>query len=286
MLIDLHAHSTASDGTDDPGALVRAAAAAGLDVIAITDHDTTAGWASALAARPAGLTVVRGAEFSCVYEAPGAHGVNLHLLGYLFDPAHPGLLAEQGKQHDARTARARRMVARLVADGYPISWQQVEELAAGGPVGRPHVARALVQAGVAPSVDAVFADLLAHTSTYHVGKRNTDVLEMIRLIRDAGGVTVFAHPLAWRRGPVVDDAAIRTMTEAGLQGIERDHPDHDAESRAHIAALGGELGLVLTGASDYHGSNKTHNDLGICTTSTESYEALLAFGTALPPVSD
>lgn len=285
MLIDLHTHSTRSDGTDEPGELMRAAHAAGLAVVAITDHDTTAGWDAALAARPAGLTVIRGAEFSCVYQSRTGERTNLHLLGYLFDRDHTGLLAEQEKQHTSRATRAERMVARLAADGYPISWNQVERLAAGSPVGRPHVAQALVEVGAAPSVAAAFAGLLAHTSKYHVGKQNTDVLQMIRLIRDAGGVTVFAHPFAWRRGPIVDAAAVRAMADAGLQGIEVDHPDHDPESRARAAELGAQLGLILTGSSDYHGRNKTANSLGICTTPPDSYTALLALGTALPPVA-
>jgi predicted metal-dependent phosphoesterase TrpH len=286
VLIDLHAHSTASDGTDAPARLVWAAAAAGLQVVAITDHDTTAGWTQALAARPAGLTVVRGAEFSCAYQAPDGAEVNLHLLGYLFDPEHPALLAEEVAQRESRIDRAAEMVRRLAADGFPISWAQVEEIAGDSPVGRPHVARALVDSGVVGSVTDAFAGPLAHTSRYHVLKKNPDVLRMISLIRDAGGVTVFAHPFAWRRGPVVDAAAIRTMADGGLQGIEVAHPDHDAESRAQLRGLCAELGMIATGASDYHGANKTDHDLGVFTTEPESYEALLALGTALPPVAD
>jgi predicted metal-dependent phosphoesterase TrpH len=286
VLIDLHAHSTASDGTDSPAQLVRAAAAADVQVLAITDHDTTAGWAPALAARPPGLTLVRGAEFSCAYRAPHGGEVNLHLLGYLFDPDDAALLAEHAVQRASRVDRAAEMVRRLVADGFPISWAQVERAAGDSPVGRPHVARALVDAGVVRTVADAFAGPLAHTSRYHVLKRNPDVLRMISLIRDAGGATVFAHPFAWRRGPVVDASAIRAMADAGLQGIEVGHPDHDPESRERLQDLADELGLIATGASDYHGTNKDGHELGAFSTTLESYEALLALGTALRPVAD
>jgi predicted metal-dependent phosphoesterase TrpH len=286
VLIDLHTHSTASDGTDTPAELMAAAAAAGLQVIALTDHDTTTGWAEALQARPAGLTLVRGAEFSCVYRAPDGGEVNLHLLAYLFDPEHPSLQAEQDTQRASRIDRAAEMVRRLAADGFPITWEQVEQIASDSPVGRPHVARALVASGVVGSVSEAFAGPLAHTSRYHVLKKNPDVLTMIDLIGRAGGVTVFAHPFAWRRGPIVDAAAIRAMAAAGLQGVEVEHPDHDAESRTRLHELCADLDLIATGASDYHGANKDGHDLGRFTTSPDSYEALLALGTALPAVTD
>ena len=274
MRIDLHTHSTASDGTDSPADLVARAAAEGLDVVAITDHDTTAGWEQARAARPSGLTVVPGTEFSCVYLAPDGRRVTLHLLGYLFDPDDVELHAERARLREARLRRGRQMVENMSADGIPISWPQVEALAGGGPVGRPHIGRALVAAGVVPDVHSAFGDLLSARRPYYVRKVDTDVFLALRLLLRAGAVPVFAHPLARRRGPVVDDEVIARLAAAGLVGLEVDHPDHDAADRAHAAALAQGLGLVPTGASDYHGSNKATR-LGACTTAPESLAALL-----------
>jgi predicted metal-dependent phosphoesterase TrpH len=151
-------------------------------------------------------------------------------------------------------------------------------------VGRPHVARALVEAGVVDSVDHAFATLLHHRSPYYVAKADTDVLEGIALVRAAGGVPVFAHGLATRRGRVVGDEAIATMAAAGLLGLEVDHPDHDPDERAHLRGLAGELGLLVTGSSDYHGSNKT-TPIAACTTAPDQFEALLAAGTGAAPFS-
>lgn len=288
MLIDLHAHSTASDGTDTPAELIERAAAAGLDVVAITDHDTTAGWTEAFETRDRldrRLTVVPGTEFSCVHVDASGRRVNLHLLGYLFDPEHPALRAEREGQRAARLSRAATIVQRMVDDGVPITWEQVAEYAGGGPVGRPHIGRALTAAGVVADVNAAFAGPLSHTSPYYLGKPNTDVLRMIDLVRDAGGVSVFAHPLAHRRGPIVDDDAIAEMARHGLVGIEADHPDHDGPARAQARALAADLALVVTGSSDYHGTNKTRNELGVCTTAAEAYEALFDRPTARRPVS-
>jgi hypothetical protein len=283
--IDLHAHSTASDGTDPPAGLVRAAAAAGLDVVAITDHDTTAGWAEAFAARPAGLTIVPGVEFSCVHHGPDGRRVSLHLLAYLADPDDAAIGAEWARLRESRRTRAQTMVTRLVADGYPISWPQVDALAAGGAVGRPHIGRALVESGVAPDVETAFAKLLSSRQPYYVRKVDTDVFEALRLVRAAGGLPVFAHPIAHRRGPVVDDAVVAAMADAGMIGLEVDHPDHDADDRAHAAALARELGLLGTGSSDYHGTNK-RNRLGAELTHPEIYEQLLALPAARRPEGD
>jgi 3',5'-nucleoside bisphosphate phosphatase len=282
MRIDLHAHSTASDGTDTPAQLVAAAGAAGLDVLAITDHDTTRGWAEAIAGRPAGLTVVPGAEFSCVYVSDDGRRISLHLLGYLFDPDDAALQAERTRLQDSRRNRGRAIVEKLTADGFPITWEQVSALADGGSIGRPHIGRALVEAGVVPDVSTAFADLLSSRAGYYVRKADTDVFEAIALVRGAGGLPVFAHPLAHRRGPVVSDAVIAAMAAAGLVGIEVDHPDHDADARAHAADLARELDLIGTGSSDYHGANKPTR-LGAETTDPEAYERLLALPSARRP---
>ena len=283
MRIDLHAHTTASDGTDTPAQLVAAAVAAGLDVLAITDHDTTRGWAQALDVRPAGLTIVPGAEFSCVHHDAQGGRVSLHLLGYLFDPDNAALRAERSRLRESRLARAREMVDRLAADGYRITWERVGALADGGAVGRPHIGRALVESGAVPDVSAAFTELLSSRGKYYVRKADTDVFDGIRLVRAAGGLPVFAHPIARRRGPVVGDEVIAAMADAGLVGLEVSHPDHDAADREHAAALARELGLIGTGSSDYHGNNKTTR-LGACTTDPEAYERLLALPSARSPI--
>ncbi|MCF6737023.1 PHP domain-containing protein [Blastococcus sp. KM273129] len=285
MRIDLHTHSSVSDGTDDPAALLAAARAAGLDVVALTDHDTTAGWAAAEAHRPAGLTVVPGMELSCRWFPADEPPVSVHLLGYLFDPLHPAFAAERARLRDERLGRAERIVAALAADGYPVSWAELVEQAAGGVVGRPHVAGALVRAGVVRSVEEAFAGLLHHRSPYYVSKADTDVREGIALVRAAGGVPVFAHGLATKRGRVVDDDAIAAMTAAGLLGLEVDHPDHTPGQRAHLRGLAADLGLLVTGSSDHHGTNK-QTPLGACTTDPGQYERLVAAGTGAAPWRD
>ncbi|MGY1754982.1 PHP domain-containing protein [Blastococcus sp. SYSU D01042] len=285
MRIDLHAHSSVSDGTETPAELVRTARAAGLDVVALTDHDTTDGWAEAQEARPAGLTVVPGMELSCRFFPADQPPISVHLLAYLFDPLAPALSAERGRLRAERLSRGERIVEALAADGHPVVWAEIVEASAGGVVGRPHVARALVRAGVVESVDAAFATLLHHRSPYYVAKADTDVRQGIALVRAAGGVPVFAHGLATKRGRVVDDEAIATMVEAGLLGLEVDHPDHSDAERAHLHGLAGELGLLVTGSSDYHGANKT-TPIGACTTDPDQFEALLAAGTGSAPYRD
>jgi hypothetical protein len=177
------------------------------------------------------------------------------------------------------------MVDALAADGYPVVWSDIVEASAGGVVGRPHVARALVRAGVVDSVDAAFGTLLHHRSPYYVAKADTDVRQGIALVRAAGGVPVFAHGLATKRGRVVGDEAIAAMADAGLLGLEVDHPDHSDDERTHLRGLAADLGLIVTGSSDYHGTNKT-TPIGVCTTAPEQWEALLAAGTGAEPFRD
>ncbi|WP_406442507.1 PHP domain-containing protein [Streptomyces sp. NBC_01613] len=279
MRIDLHAHSTASDGTDTPAELVRNAAVAGLDVVALTDHDTTRGYAEAITALPEGLTLVTGAELSCRID-----GVSMHMLAYLFDPEEPALLAERELVRDDRVPRAKGMVARLNGLGVPITWEQVERVAGGGSVGRPHVATALVELGVVPTVsDAFTADWLSDGGRAFVEKHETDPFEAIRLVKAAGGVTVFAHPGASKRGRTVPESAIAEMAAAGLDGIEVDHMDHDLETRARLRGLAKELGLLTTGSSDYHGSRKTCV-LGEYVTDPEVYGEITRRATGAFPV--
>ncbi|MER7443312.1 PHP domain-containing protein [Micromonospora avicenniae] len=271
--IDLHAHSTASDGTLSPAELVRAAADAGLDVVAITDHDTTAGWAPALAALPAGLSLVRGAELSCRWFGADPP-VPLHLLAYLFDPDHPELVAELARVRAAREARGERIVDLLRADGIDVDWAEILTAAAGGTVGRPHIAQALIRAGLVGTTSEAFGpDWLGER--YRLPKEDIEVFHAVRLVRAAGGVPVFAHPRASRRGRVVPDELIAQLAAAGLAGLEVDHEDHSAQERAHVRALAAELGLLVTGSSDFHGTHKTVR-LGAFTTAPDVYERLVA----------
>jgi 3',5'-nucleoside bisphosphate phosphatase len=285
MLIDLHTHSSVSDGTETPAELMATARAAGLGVVALTDHDTTAGWAAAAAARPRGLTVIPGMELSCRWFPSDQPPISVHLLAYLFDPESPGLAAERARLRAERLGRAERIVAALAADGYPVVWERIVAGCAGGVVGRPHIARALVDAGVVASVDDAFATLLNHRSPYYVAKADTDVREGIALIRAAGGVPVFAHGLATTRGRIVGDGAVAAMAEAGLLGVEVDHPDHTPEQRGHLSGLADDLGLIRTGSSDYHGTNK-RTAIAVCTTEPDQFEALLAAGTGSAPYRD
>jgi predicted metal-dependent phosphoesterase TrpH len=262
-----------------------AATRAGLDVVALTDHDTTAGWDEAIAGRPIGLTIVPGVEFSCLRIEPDGRRVSLHLLAYLVDPLDAALQAEWQRLRDGRRTRGATMVDKLAADGYPISWAQVSALAGDGSVGRPHLARALVESGIVPDVDTAFRELLSSRQPYYVRKADTDVFDALRLIRDAGGLPVFAHPIARRRGPVVSDETIADMAAAGLVGLEVDHPDHDADDRAHAAALAADLDLIGTGSSDYHGTNKS-TGIGARLTDPQAYERLIALETAIRPVGD
>src|SRR3954469_19984838 len=278
MRIDLHTHSSVSDGTESPAELMATARAAGLDVVALTDHDTTAGWQTAAAARPPGLTVVPGMEMSCRWFPEDTPPISVHLLAYLFDPAHPGFAAERARLRDERLERGERSVRSPTDDGYPVSWERIVQRSGGGVVGRPHIARALVDAGVVDSVDHAFTTLLHHHSPYYVAKVDTDVREGIALVRAAGGVPVFAHGLATKRGRVAGDAAVAAMVDAGLMGLEVNPPDHAPDERAHLHGLAADLDLIVTGSSDFHGTNKT-TPIGACTTEPDQLEAILAAGT-------
>jgi predicted metal-dependent phosphoesterase TrpH len=274
--IDLHTHSSASDGTTAPAQLMREARDAGLDVIALTDHDTTGGWDEAATALPSGLSLVRGAELSC-----SRTGISLHLLAYLFDPAEPGFAEQRRMLRASRVGRAELMVQRLAADGHPVTWEQVRELA-GGTVGRPHIAQALMAHGLVGSVSEAFTEEWIGThGRYWVAKAELDVVDAVRLVVGAGGVPVFAHPAASKRGRIVGDDVIALMAAAGLVGLEVDHVDHSDDERDHLRGLAKELGLLMTGSSDFHGDNKEVR-LGTHLTSEAAYEEIVSRASGLP----
>ncbi|WP_430331641.1 PHP domain-containing protein [Rhodococcus sp. ACT016] len=283
MRIDLHTHSTASDGTDTPAELVRAAANAGVDVVAITDHDTTAGWSEAAAALPEGLQLVRGMEMSCEGRGEDGHPVAVHLLAYLFDPSSREFAVERERLRGERVSRLRAMATLMAEDGLPIDPDAV--MAEAGPaVGRPHLAQALVRAGVVDSVGDAFTELLSTRSPYYVEKQDTPLERAVEMVSAAGGVSVIAHARARTRGRLLSLDHIRDLADHGLVGLEVDHPDHAAHDVALLRALAAELNLITTGSSDYHGANKTI-ELGRHTTDPDAFEALVARASGVPVLS-
>ena len=275
MVIDLHTHSTASDGTEAPAVVVARAVAAGLDVVALTDHDTTLGWVEATAAaRSHGITFVPGIEVSC-----SRRWQSIHLLAYLPDPQHPALVSELARARDSRGTRLDRMVEKMAADGIPVTLEAVRaEVEQGATVGRPHIADALVRAGVVEHRDEAFARWLGNDSPYYVAHYAPDPVHAVRVVRAAGGVPVIAHPWSGTRGRVVSDALVEELAAAGLAGLEVHHRDHDEDAVRHLADLAAALDLLATGSSDYHGEGKL-NRLGEHTTVPAVLEAIEARAT-------
>lgn len=270
MRADLHVHSSASDGTEPPAEVMRRAALAGLDVVALTDHDTVAGHAAARRALIGPLTLLPGMELSCRLD-----GRSLHLLAYLFDPDSPELAAELVRIRDDRVLRARAMVSRLTDLGVGISWEQVAAIAGPAVVGRPHIARAMAAAGaVASPAEAFTRDWIADGGRAYVGRYALDPVRAIGLVRDAGGVTALAHPRAGRAFGVPDEE-IGRLAAAGLAGVEVYHPDQTEAERAGLLALAHDLGLVATGGSDDHGSLTGHR-IGGETVGADAYRALIS----------
>ncbi|HEX9343148.1 MAG TPA: PHP domain-containing protein [Actinomycetota bacterium] len=270
---DLHTHSTRSDGTLTPDEVVALAAERGLAGIALTDHDTTDGveQARAAAARGPAVAVLTGVELSAELE-----GQPVHVLGLAFDPTEPNFARRREWIRSGRVGRARQMVERLRELGAPVSIERVLELADGGSVGRPHVARAMVEAGVVASVPDAFApEWIGTGGRAYVPKDAVTPVEAVRLIRGAGGVAVLAHPSIHAGARPVPEPTIRAMAEAGMAGLEVDHPDQPPTDRARWRALAAELGLETTGASDDHGA-LTGYRLGVERTPEAVVERLLA----------
>jgi len=269
MRADLHVHSTASDGTDPPAEVMRRAARAGLDVVALTDHDTVAGHAEARAAAGP-VALLPGMELSCRLD-----GRSLHMLAYLFDADQPELAAELARIRDDRVLRARAMVDKLAGLGVDVSWGQVAAIAGQAVVGRPHIARAMADSGaIASPREAFTRDWIADGGRAYVGRYALDPVRAIDLVRAAGGVTVLAHPRAGRDTWVTNEQITR-LAAVGLAGLEVFHPDQSEAERARLIALAHDLALVPTGGSDDHGS-LTDYRLGGETTSAEAYQDLLS----------
>ena len=266
MRIDLHTHSIASDGTETPADVARSAKAAGLDVFALTDHDTTAGWQEAGdTAVELGLAFVPGMEITCTTS----NGVSVHMLSYLHDPTYEPLWNAVESSRSGRLSRAKRMVELLSAD-YDISWDDVlRHVGTDATVGRPHIADALVELGIISNRSAAFSDILSGRSPYYVRHTTKDPVEAIKLVRAAGGVPVCAHPMAPTRGRIPTTADFNAMIDAGLAGLEVAHRDNPDETRAILMQMAADHDLIVTGSSDYHGKGKP-NLLGENSTSVQS----------------
>jgi predicted metal-dependent phosphoesterase TrpH len=269
--IDLHTHSSVSDGTEPPAELVRSAAEAGLGTVALTDHDSTAGWADAAAAASASdIDFVPGMELSTRFGWK-----SVHMLAYFFDPENAALVAETARIRDARRTRAESMVARIAED-YELTWEDVlAHTAPGASVGRPHIADALVTRGHVLNRTEAFETLLHPRGGYFEPLYAPSPLEGVQLIRGAGGVPVLAHPATRGRDNVLDRRYLTSLVDEGLAGVEIYHRENTDDGRAYLLEFAAEHDLVVTGSSDYHGAGKP-NLLGENTTSPEALERLAA----------
>lgn len=276
--IDLHTHSSVSDGTETPAELIAAAIEAGLSAVALTDHDSTAGWQEAFAAASGtALTVIPGMELST------NHGpASVHMLAYLFDALDGGIIAETAQIRDGRLHRAERIVEKISAD-YDITWDDVlAESSDGSTLGRPHIADALVRKGIVETRSAAFETILHWRGGYYEKYYAPSPLEGVRMIVRAGGVPVLAHPATHGRYRPMDDAFIGQLADEGLFGLEVGHRDNTDEGKERLLVLAKRFGLEVTGSSDYHGEGKP-NRLAENATSPEVLEKLIARATGSTP---
>lgn len=275
-MIDLHTHTTASDGTDSPAALVNKALSAGITTLAITDHDSTSGWGEAVKALRPSLALALGAEISTLT----LEGISVHMLGLLFDGQDKSMQNMLAESRDTRIPRMRKMIDLLAADGINISVADVMAATpVGATLGRPHLADALVRNKVVASRDEAFLELLHNDSKYYVTHAAPTPEAAIRQINQAGGVAVIAHPFASRRGEVISADTFTHLVSAGLHGIEVNHRDHSQAEREQLAKIADQLGLVKTGSSDYHGNGKL-NELGENLTDPEQWARLESLASA------
>jgi predicted metal-dependent phosphoesterase TrpH len=269
-MIDLHAHTTCSDGTDSPLALVKKASSSGITVLGISDHDSTAGWAEGVASLHGNLQLALGAEVSCLTE----DGISVHMLGLLFDGENKPLQQLLSDSRDTRIPRMKKMIENLQGAGYDITLEDVAAATpAGATLGRPHLADALVTKKIVKSRDEAFTDLLNNDSPFYVSHFAPTPEDSIRAIRAAGGVAVIAHPFASRRGQVLSPDSFSSLVAAGLNGIEVFHRDQSEDERNQLIEIARALDLVITGSSDYHGTGKL-NQLGENTTAGAEWERL------------
>jgi len=277
---DLHAHSTVSDGTESPAELMAQAAAAGLWGVALTDHDSTSGWAEAAAAVPAtGVVLIPGMELS---TREGF--MSVHMLAYLVDPLDEQLLAETSRIRESRLTRAEEIVRRIGRD-YDLSWDDVlAQTSEGATIGRPHIADALVARGHVATRSAAFAGILHPRAGYAQPHYAPDPLTGVRLIRAAGGVPVLAHLGTRGAERVIPPERLGRLVDAGLFGLEIDHPENRADAKARLRELARTHGLAVTGSSDYHGTGKP-NRLGELRTAPEVVERIIAEGRGSAPVT-
>ena len=270
MVIDLHTHTSYSDGTDTPAQLINKALAAGISIIGLTDHDSISGWQEATDALRTGISLVPGAEISC--QTPD--GISVHILGLLFDSNNSELMSTLEKTRENRHGRMGKIIARINEAGIDITMDDVlEQLSDGATLGRPHLADALVKKGIVASRDEAFTQMLHNNSKYYVSHYSPTPEAAIKLIKAAGGVSVIAHPMASHRGRTISLETFGSIIQAGLDGIEVDHRDHSPEEKSQLIKLANESNLVMTGASDYHGNGKL-NTLGEYTTRPEQWEKL------------
>ncbi len=271
-MIDLHSHTTFSDGMDSPMALVKKAASAGITVLGITDHDSTLGWSQASDALHGDLKLALGAEVSCLTEDK----VSIHMLGLLFDGQDQSLQQLLADSRDTRIPRMKKMIENLQGAGLAITLEDVEAATpAGATVGRPHLADALVAQKIVKNRDEAFTELLHNDSPYYVSHFAPTPEDSIRAIRAAGGVAVIAHPFASKRGETLSVESFASLVAAGLNGIEVYHRDQSEDERNQLIEIARSLNLVITGSSDYHGAGKL-NQLGENTTSPAEWERLEA----------
>jgi len=270
LKIDLHTHTTYSDGTDTPAELINKALAAGISIIGLTDHDSISGWQEATNALRVGISLVPGAEISC----QTSDGISVHILGLLFDSNNSELMDTLEKTRENRHGRMEKIIARINEAGIDITMNDVlEQLSDGATLGRPHLADALVKKGIVASRDEAFTQMLHNNSKYYVSHYSPTPEAAIKLIKAAGGVSVIAHPMASHRGRTISQETFGSIIQAGLDGIEVDHRDHSPGEKLQLIRLASESNLVMTGASDYHGNGKL-NTLGEYTTSLEQWEKL------------
>jgi predicted metal-dependent phosphoesterase TrpH len=266
---DLHSHSNRSDGTMSPSDEMKLAASRDLAGVALTDHDTFDGLAEAAAtAASIGLEFVPGIEFSAEYD-----GASLHILGYWVDPDDPAIGAELVRLTATRFRRGEMIVEKLRALGFDISVERVLELAGGEAIARPHIAEAMVEAGIVADEQEAFDRYISDDGLAYVPKHALQPMDALRMIAAAGGVCVLAHPGMWRGSDMVPDELIEEMAAGGMVGIEVHHPDHDDAMRSRYAATAERLGLVPTSSSDCHGERYGFR-MGEERTDPETFEEL------------